>query len=895
MTQISNCSKRLFGGVFSFLKFSGGEIKCGVLIVGFSVLSFPAFAQTNSRVLGTDVSYWQSEITQSGWNSSFSTHNRKFVQIRASRGGTTGQDQTSGTPGGGSGQSLSQRYDDPRFVQNVIRATAAGFIVGPYHFARPDVLINTGTDEADHAIQMSGAWMRPGYMMPMYDMEETSGDNNRLRQFAIDFSERLYAVLKIRPNIYINGLYSGLVDSGATAAQKDALAKPAAFTPSVVSPCFPMLWNARYSDNTATWTDIPVQTGDPKTTYSTVSAYYGPWDDYGNTEPWSFWQYASVANIGLGDATCDVNVSHGDMEYVRNYLVPAVWWNDFSGDWSVLTNWNSGQTPVAPVTPPDQTQPYSTGGLPTARLPGAAGSGPTSGQYDTVILERTNVNFTVTLSTGTHNVRKLYMRETLNITGGSLTINYNPAYRANDSTEVLHGGLISAQFSGPVTLSGGTLNLHTLQVDTNRIFTLGGGTLTFNRINLMPHSSAPAKILISSNVNLGPLANVTAIIVKGAGAGSSGSVDLGGASRSFNIGNGTNEVDLSIDVPVSNGGITKTGVGTMRLTIANTYSGGTTVTAGRLFVNNGAGSGTGTGTVTVDGGVLGGTGIIAGAVTVNSGGTIAPGTSIGTLTLNTPPTFSGTNLMEINRNGGSSLADKIVLTSGMLNYGGTLVVTNIGAALTGGEVFTNFTANSGIYSGAFANTILPALTNGLNWYLGHLTTNGTIKVNRHPIVNAVTVTNNFSGVLQIPIASLINGTDADGDALSLSSFGVTTNGVTLTADSTFLTYSNGVNMADKFNFIISDGHGGTATNTVTIVSTIVTGAFAQQPSANGSSTTLYFSGTPGATYFLDRSTNLPVWLTIWTNVAPPGGLFDYTDNFQDLSEPPSSAFYRLHW
>ena len=111
--------------------------------------------------------------------------------------------------------------------------------------------------------------------------------------------------------------------------------------------------------------------------------------------------------------------------------------------------------------------------LPTARLPGAAGSGPTSGQYDTVILERPNANITVTLSSGTHNIRKLYMRETLNITGGSLTVNYNPAYRANDSADVLHGGPISAQFSGPVTLSGsGSLSVHTLQVDAARVFTL---------------------------------------------------------------------------------------------------------------------------------------------------------------------------------------------------------------------------------------------------------------------------------------------------------------------------------------------------------------------------------------------------------------------------------------
>src|SRR6185295_17698389 len=103
-------------------------------------------------------------------------------------------------------------------------------------------------------------------------------------------------------------------------------------------------------------------------------------------------------------------------------------------------------------------------------------------------------------------------------------------------------------------------------------------------------------------------------------------------------------------------------------------------------------SGTGTGGVTVNGGTLGGNGTIAGAVTVNSGGTVTPGTAsaIGELTLNSVPTFNGTNFMRIDRNGGSPLADRIVLPSGTLSYGGTLVLSNAGTTLTGGEVFTNF-------------------------------------------------------------------------------------------------------------------------------------------------------------------------------------------------------------
>ncbi len=709
--------------------------------VGFAIVTvalfgaiFPAAAQ--QRVMGADLSYWNcgtsaTGISQDNWNIAYGTGNRRFVFLRATRGGTTGVDQPQGTPGGGTLATLSHRYDDSRFVQNLNRAISAGILVGPYHFARPDVAGNTGTDEADHFIQMAGAWMRPGFIMPMFDQEAGAG-SDALAQFAIDFSDRIYAVMRIRPCIYINGNYSSIFQ-GATASRRDLLAKPVEFSPSVVGPAFPMLWNARYSDN-ANPDAIPVQTGSPKNTYTVSSGYYGPWDDYGDTDPWSFWQYASTVSIpgfNAVDATCDSNVSHGDIEYVRNYLVPAVWWTDNSGDWSALANWNSGQTPVAPVTPPDQAPPYSTGPLPAARLPGASGSGPTSGQYDTVILDRPAANITVTLSSGSHNIRKLYMRETLNFVGGSLTINYSPTYRADDTVDVLHGGPISAQFSGPVTLSNtASFSVHTLQVDTNRVFTLAGGTLTFNTLNLMPHASSPAKIVMNGDVTVNPLASVTAMVGKGSGTGSSGTIDLGGAARTLSVGNGTNAIDLSLDVPISNGGLNKAGLGTMRITAANTYAGGTTVSGGRLLVNNLSGSGTGSGVVAVNGGILGGTGIIAGSVTLNIGGTLSPGVSIGTLTLNSVPALVGTNFMEIDRNNGTPLADKVVLTTGTLSYGGTLVVSNTGAAFLGGEVFALYAAPA--YSGAFASSNLPPLAAGLNWYTGLLSTNGTIKVNRQP-------------------------------------------------------------------------------------------------------------------------------------------------------------------
>jgi len=93
----------------------------------------------------------------------------------------------------------------------------------------------------------------------------------------------------------------------------------------------------------------------------------------------------------------------------------------------------------------------------------------------------------------------------------------------------------------------------------------------------------------------------------------------------------------------------QTPTGTVELSRAagNTYSGGTTVTAGTLLVSNTSGSGTGTGAVSVvTGATFGGTGKIlpAGAfgISVANGGFIAPGTTgIGNLTIDLTST-SGT-------------------------------------------------------------------------------------------------------------------------------------------------------------------------------------------------------------------------------------------------------------
>jgi autotransporter-associated beta strand protein len=699
-------------------------------------------------LLGLDVSAHQAEITVTEWNTLKRPTNqqvggvfgdgRDFVIIRSSRGGTTGYDHRQGAypTANNDAFTASERYDDPYFVQNISRATAAGLYAGTYHFARLDVVVgtvnsdgstvtvaNSGTDEANHFMQMAGPWMRPGYLPPMYDLE--SGQSQRtaieVAQFSLDFSNRIYEVMGIRPSIYSNGSYNGTLANG-TAAQRDELAKPPAELPSVISPAYPTLVIARWP-NQANPTAIDVQNGHPKDSFTPI---YGPWDDYGTTHPWNFWQYASTMKLNgnnLMASNTDVDVSQGDSEWVKDQLIPAVWMNNSSGDWNSLTNWNSGQPVVPPPGPPaipscgscntgtGQLTPIGTQILPTPRLPGTAGTGPavTSGLNDTVILERPNANITVTLSSGTSNIRKLYMREALNITGGTLAISYDPNYAVplNGSggplyPNALRSGPISAQFSGAVSISGsGGLSVNTLQVDATQTFTLAGssGTLTFKQINLMPHNTTPARILMTGDVNIDPLSNSTATISNGAGAGSTGLVDLNGATRVFNVGNGTSDVDLAMNVPITNGALTKNGLGTMQLAGANTFSGPVTINDGilRVTANNQLGATGVTTTMTVvtpgsGGSGHGGTLQLSGNVsyalplTIGGGGVngvslTMPG-SIGALdNLNGDNTWSGPiTLAGSGSNGTDPLENQIGAQAGVLRVTG--VIQNGGGAAT---------------------------------------------------------------------------------------------------------------------------------------------------------------------------------------------------------------------
>ncbi len=185
------------------------------------------------------------------------------------------------------------------------------------------------------------------------------------------------------------------------------------------------------------------------------------------------------------------------------------------------------------------------------------------------------------------------------------------------------------------------------------------GPLKFGSVN------SNAKTLFVNPIDLNPLgaASPARTVTVTAGAGGD-STELSGI------------ISSSADPGGSPATLTKNGTGTLILSTANTYTGATTISGGKLLANNTSGSATGTGAVTIaTAGTLGGTGKVSGAVTNN--GVIAPGSAgVGTLSFGGGVTDGANSSWAIDLSGAT--ADKLAVTGNIdlsavdaLNVSGT--------------------------------------------------------------------------------------------------------------------------------------------------------------------------------------------------------------------------------
>jgi autotransporter-associated beta strand protein len=160
------------------------------------------------------------------------------------------------------------------------------------------------------------------------------------------------------------------------------------------------------------------------------------------------------------------------------------------------------------------------------------------------------------------------------------------------------------------------------------------------------------------------------------------------------------------------GSIVKIGTETLVLAGASTYTGGTTIEAGSLLVNNATGSATGTGAVQVNGGTVGGSGTVSGPITVGtnsgSGAVLDPGASAGATGLLTTlgsALFQSDATCHIDISSADGEADGLVADGVTISGAAQIVFTDLGSqTLPAGTVFTVIanTAATPI-AGIFAN------------------------------------------------------------------------------------------------------------------------------------------------------------------------------------------------
>jgi fibronectin-binding autotransporter adhesin len=221
---------------------------------------------------------------------------------------------------------------------------------------------------------------------------------------------------------------------------------------------------------------------------------------------------------------------------------------------------------------------------------------------------------------------------------------------------------------------------------------------------------------------------------------------------------GTNTDANTLTANINNGGsdrrigIAKSGTGTWRLTGANGYTLGTTISGGTLLIDNTTGSGTGTVTVTVSAATLGGTGAASGAVTIGNN-TGADDAFLSPGTIGTPIESLGTGVLTFNSDGvlvaqinSSLLTADLVSVTGTVALGegiATLQLSDLGSAtLSNGASFTliNSTgAVSGYFEGlAPVSGVGPQVVVGSNTYqLNYNATSVTLTVVPEPTALAL--------------------------------------------------------------------------------------------------------------------------------------------------------------
>ncbi|KWV58577.1 hypothetical protein AS156_33870 [Bradyrhizobium macuxiense] len=278
---------------------------------------------------------------------------------------------------------------------------------------------------------------------------------------------------------------------------------------------------------------------------------------------------------------------------------------------------------------------------------------------------------------------------------GTLTLTGNNTYTggttiSNSTLQIGNGGT-SGSITGDVTANG------TFAVNRSDNYTLGG---TISGSGAFAQRGTGTTTFTGNNSYTGG----TTI--------SQGTLQLGdGGTTGATIGDVTNNGTLAfnrsdaISFPGTisgSGNVVQLGAGTLTLNGQYTYTGATTVNAGKLVVGDDSHAGANlVSAVTVNSGAtIGGIGTIGG-LSVASGGTVTPGNSIGTLSVAGNVSFAAGSIYQVEANA-AGRSDKIVASGTATLAGGNVLALAQTGTYAPQTVYTILTANGGV-SGTFSD------------------------------------------------------------------------------------------------------------------------------------------------------------------------------------------------
>jgi autotransporter-associated beta strand protein len=283
------------------------------------------------------------------------------------------------------------------------------------------------------------------------------------------------------------------------------------------------------------------------------------------------------------------------------------------------------------------------------------------------------------------------------ITNAGTTTLSGPGKSFSGLTNVQKGTLLLQCSSGNavpgnLTIAAATVRLNANnQISDTATVTLSGSGL----LDLNSHSDTIAALSLAANsvaTGTGTL-TLTGNVTDSGTSTINGNLALGGTAQTVQVNSGAT---LTIPAAISGGGLTKSGSGTLVLSSKNSYTGGTTLSAGSLTAGNS--SALGSGTLTLQAGTLsasGGAASLANAVTL--AGNVTIGGSVA-LTLSGALTLTGTRTLTVANTALTTFAGVVGQSTsglGLTKAGqGTLVLSanNTYAGLTtvsGGTLLVN--------------------------------------------------------------------------------------------------------------------------------------------------------------------------------------------------------------